>query len=193
MEPISSVIYELQVPDFQKQLPQQECGGLLGDYELISLEKQVPDNENCLGKIVKDFSTDLGSYGMGGYGFFGLRLAQSLNDIWIVVPIMHSGGMIKIDGHHIGKLDLYEDGAEIDYEQWQNDIEEQRNLVKGSAIKMIKIEKSSFRTVLDNGSVICLPDLAESSGCDQDFGFGFLPDDDLRKAITLSPTDQIFA
>lgn len=68
------VIYEYQVPDLRKPLPAESPWGPSG--ELIPFVPEPVDPSELSGKRIDDYHLDVGTYGMGGPAFFGLRFGE---------------------------------------------------------------------------------------------------------------------
>lgn len=90
---MSSLRYKFQIPDPSRPLP----GDLppWGPHcELIDFEPVPLTPERVVGRTVDEVRTYVGTYGMGGPGFFGLRLG----DEWLVVAIWGADSWIEADG-----------------------------------------------------------------------------------------------
>ncbi len=56
-----------------------------------------------VGRDVQAWNGQLGSYGMGGYGFFGLRLAPTANfpAEWLILTLFAADNWLLLDGHWV--------------------------------------------------------------------------------------------
>jgi hypothetical protein len=125
---------------------------------------------------------------MGGPGFFGLRLGEE----WLVVAIWGASEWIVADGV------LIQDYFFADYgrpKPWITDEVDNLspNLV-GTKIESLELHQRSMRISFSNGMLLEIGEAAEGrpllEGNKQPRAF--LEDDDLRKAVFLSPTTEIW-
>ena len=87
---MTSLRYKFKIPDASKPL--------VGDLppwgpwcELIDFQPAALAAEMVVGRTVEQICTHVGTYGMGGPGFFGLRLGSE----WLVIAIW--GGFVDRD------------------------------------------------------------------------------------------------
>lgn len=84
-----------EIPDLEKPLPEPN-GDLLGcEYERVALDTRPVSPAQLVGRRVEGVETTLGSYGPGGYGFFGLLLG---GDEWFVIPVFGAAEWLALDG-----------------------------------------------------------------------------------------------
>lgn len=90
---ITSLRYEFQIPDPTKPISGDlsPCGS---EYELMDFKPQAVSAEMVVGRTVDEICLYVGTYGMGGPGFFGLRLGTE----WLVVAIWGAASWILVDG-----------------------------------------------------------------------------------------------
>lgn len=136
-------------------------------------------------KKICEVSNELGTYGMGGCGFFGLRLG----DKWPVISIFRAQEWFTVDNDTLGNLTYVQiNGDEI---QVVDKLSEQ---IVGAQIVEFRLCAKSLFIKFNNGMVIAIEE--DSSDRANFFGTGksrsFLPEDDIRKAVFLSPTSEIW-
>jgi len=126
---------------------------------------------------------------MGGPGFFGLRLGPE----WLIIAVGSAGEWMRCDGRRVedGFYDLNGDPA-----PWITDTEDQLSpVIVGRAIAAIEVAKTSMAITFDNGLALSIEESSAARPIFQGSGEPrvFDPDDDLRGAVFLSPTTEIWA
>ena len=183
---MTSLRYEFKIPD-----PSRPLSGDVPPWgptcELIDFQPAALAAEMVVGRSVDQICTHVGSYGMGGPGFFGLRLG----DEWLVIAIWGAESWIEINGR------IVQDGFWDTNERprpWITDEEDElTEVLIGQPITAFEVAKYSL--------MFCIGELtlsiAESpegrpilQGNKQRRSFE--PADDLRKAVFLSPTIELW-
>lgn len=91
---------------------------------------------------VVEVSTRLGTYGMGGPGFFGLLCQTLQGTFWLTMTVWSSGEYVMLDGRVIECPSQYE----AQYHPWQiGDDEEINVLLKDATIKGIDLSDTECR------------------------------------------------
>ncbi|WP_136439833.1 hypothetical protein [Pacificoceanicola onchidii] len=175
---------DFQIPDLDRPLPEARQGGMFGDYELMPLEHQVATAAKICGRRIENMQNNLGSYGMGGYGFFGLDLGGE----WLVVPIHLAAMWLVLDGRPF-------DGPK-EKRPWILDGNDQLALERmvGATIINAEFAKDHLKIVLDNEAVISIDADPRSRARFEGTGHprAFLDSDDLASAVFLSPSPEIY-
>lgn len=126
---------------------------------------------------------------MGGNGFFGLRLG----DEWLVIAIWDSSSWIHLDGKLLEDHETHEQVLPDLHVTHEGEALNAKTI--GAKITDFVITRTSLCITLDNGT--CLSIEADPNSRPVYPGTGaprcFLEDDDLRKAVFLSPTGEIWA
>lgn len=107
-------------------------------------------------KIV-DYSVNLGTYGMGGPGFFGIKVQGDFGIRWLVYCIWSAGEHILLDNRILECHSKYASKYKpwINFDKQSESQEEVRNLLKGSVIsEVILAENDLTITFLREDSVI---------------------------------------
>ncbi|HEY8597694.1 MAG TPA: hypothetical protein VIL85_04645 [Thermomicrobiales bacterium] len=84
--------------------------------------------ERVVNRVIVEWSAGLGSYGMGGYGFFGLKLAATEQhpEEWLVLTLWGASGWLLFDGKWISAhpelwtIQRPLTGNFVGYERWDN-------------------------------------------------------------------------
>lgn len=187
--PHSSLRLDICIPDLSRPLPPEMQGGLGSDHELMPLRMELPSKAELVGSRINGFSSHLGSYGMGGVGILGLQL----DDQWLIICLDGAGNWVEYENRMI------EDYFYEDYDRGKpwvtDDADEISGKLAGSTIVDFDVQKHSMAIQLDTGSSILIhPDASRRplfEGTKRERVF--LDTDDLRHAITLSPTGELYA
>jgi hypothetical protein len=183
----SSVRYKFQIPDPEQPIPLEEQK--LGPSGVLMPFKPTPlDFKALLDRPVDEVTTIVGTYGMGGPGFFGLRLGEE----WLVISIWGASDWILVDGRLVRDSYYERNGRDTPW------IHEQENglmpYLIGATITMLEIQKHNLTICFSNGAVLEIDDTPERrfihEGSKQSRKFRWA--DDLRDAVFLSPTAEIW-
>ncbi len=157
--------------------------------ELIPFKPNPLQPSDIIGQYIKDISCGVGTYGMGGPGFFGLKIASGQ---WFVIAIWGAGEWIRLNDR------LVEDAFYQKYDRskpWISETKEElAKYVIGQAIIGCSIEQFSLSLTLKNDLKFIIEEAAnrrplyEGSKKLREFS----PNDDLRRAVFLSPTAEIW-
>lgn len=188
-----SIYYKYQIPDKTRPIPKNQRGWVGPSGELIDFEPNPVAFEDVAGRTIKEFSPSLGTYGMGGPGFLGLKLGQE----WLVIAISGAGEWMTSKGRNV------EDSFHDKYNRptpWLADWlpgeaadELSKNLVE-TKISSLQVLPKSLRIDFSNGYDLTVLEehssrpILEGSKEPREFK----SDDDLRKAVFLSPTNEIW-
>lgn len=185
---MAHIILEFEVPDPQRPIPSKQRGPLGPSCELVPFVPTRVVPEQVVGKRVDEVCPYVGTYGMGGPGFFGLRLGEE----WLVVSIWGAGEWILVDDR------LVEDTFGESYGRprpWIHDGEDQlsQRLV-GTKIVALSIQRHSLEIRFSSGARMVIDEGPERrpilEGLKEPRIFSH--DDDLGKAIFLSPTAELW-
>jgi hypothetical protein len=183
-----SVIYEYQIPDPERPVPRAERGWCGPSGELISFRPEPLDPIAVAGRRVDELVRCAGTYGMGGPGFVALRLASE----WLVIAIWGAAEWITCRGR-LMEDDFWEE--ERRPRPWiTDDADELSPMIEGGVIETTKIARHHLRITFDRGCDITIDESPDSRpehpgpGGPRAFG----ESDDLRKAVFLAPTTEIW-
>jgi hypothetical protein len=140
-----------------------------------------------VGRTVDEICTHVGTYGMGGPGFFGLRLG----DEWLVIAIWGAASWVQVDGRIVE--DVFWDTNGWPRPWITNEGDELSRLLVGQHITSFELAEHSL-TVGIGGRTLSISESPEGrpmlEGSKEPRSFE--PGDDLRKAVFLSPTIEIW-
>jgi len=80
---VRNLIYEYEIPDPAHPIPESERGMCGPSGQLVKFHPPPVSADEVVGRHIAKVSPNVGTYGMGGPGFFGL----CLGDEWLVVAI----------------------------------------------------------------------------------------------------------
>lgn len=182
-----NLVYEYEIPDTNRPIP-ESARGLGASGVLVPFKPAQLQPEQVIGRTIDQLEPYLGTYGMGGPGFFGLRLGAE----WLVVAIWGAAEWV-----HANDL-LVADGFHDDYGRptpWlSEDSDRLSECMVGERIISIEIERHRFKLVLSNDLELKIEEYAARrpilEGTKEPRAFS--SDDDLRRVIFLSPTAEIW-
>ncbi len=183
---MTHVIYKFEIPDPTRPIAGEQ--GLGPSGELMPFVPAPLRPEDVIGRSVAEVCTFVGTYGMGGPGFFGLRLG----DEWLVVSIWGASEWMHVNGR------LVQDHFGPQYGRRDAWISEDRDDLSprlvGSAINGMDIREHSFEVLFSNGDVLRIEEAHEGrpilEGSKEPRAFA--AEDDLRRAVFLSPTAELW-
>ncbi|WGW05223.1 hypothetical protein [Tropicibacter oceani] len=181
---------DFMTPDLSRPLPEELSNSLVGEYEMMPLERRPALPEEVVGRRIDMLSVTLGSYGMGGYGFFGLLLDSGE---WLIVALDGAATWIELDGRILEDPFHEGQGAKGPWIVAADDAAALAR-ISGARIVSLDIKAKSLDMLLDNGARFCISDNPDRrpilAGSRKKRAF--LQGDDLRDAVFLSPSGEIF-
>ena len=183
----SSLIRGFEIPDPARPIAEGERGiGPSG--ELIPFEPGRLQASHIVGRRVDEIVPYVGTYGMGGPGFFGIRLGNE----WLTIAIWGASEWITVDGLLVGDVFFGHYGRP---EPWISESGDRLSTeLVGSTITAIDIEPRSLLMSFSNGLSMSIDEAPDSrpifEGTKQPRRF--VDGDDLRDVIFLSPTTEIW-
>jgi len=184
-----TIVYKYDIPDPLRPIPQNKDNwGPSG--HLIPFTPVPVSAEQIVGRMIDDISPHIGTYGMGGPGFFGLRLGPE----WLVIAIWGAGEWIEARGRYLEDLDYREYGRSSPWlpghgEPANGELEKH---IVGQKVRSIEVRRVSLRIVLDNEFDLTIEESPDRRPLSGGAKMKFTEDDDLRKAVFLAPTDEIW-
>ena len=189
---MTGVIYEYQIPNPAKPIPESERAlGPSGELINFSPEQVIP--AVIIGQTVLEICPYLGTYGMGGPGFFGLRVEIG----WLVIAIWGASEWMTAKGRNIGDSfhDNYGRGKPwlADWQPEEERDELSKNLL-GQKITNFEVAQKSLCILFENGFDITIQEHGKTRPIleGNKLPRNFQEEDDLRKAVFLSPTTEIW-
>lgn len=180
------VIYEYQIPAPGTSTPPSLFGP---SGQLISFTPDPLQAQDVMDLPIEELSTCVGTYGMGGPGFFGLRLE---NQKWLVIAIWGAADCIHVDNRLIENTEYSE--QDLHPPPWIREHDTLSPQVIGHTIRHIEIQCHSMYFELSNGMRFSIEEDAATRpvwpGNQKPRAFN--ESDDLRRAVFLAPTAEIW-
>lgn len=176
------------IPDLSRPLPEGRRS--LGDYELMALDP-VPVREGDLaGRALDEIRPRLGGYGMGGFGFVGLRIGED----WLIVPLFEAAQWMALDGRLLEDPAHAEDGRPAPWMAGDPEGRAVSDRLVGQRINAARLRRDAVRLEFDNGAVLEIdPDPARRPRMEHGgHRRAFLPQDDLSAALFFSPSPNLY-
>jgi hypothetical protein len=168
------------------EIPDQPASG--PSAKLVRFKPGPLRQADIVGRRIDEIVPYAGTYGMGGPGFFAFRLGEE----WLIIAVWGAGEWLQAAGRRVEDLLYRQNGSP---KPWiSEDGDELSQQVVGRAIKAIEVGRIAMTMTLDNGLTI---------GIDEDPATRpifpgskerrtFKPEDDLRQAVFLCPTIEIW-
>lgn len=186
-----NIVDKYEIPDPALLSPDAQRG-MRPSAPLIAFHPLPISASDVLGKVVQEVSDCVGTYGMGGPGFFGLRLGRE----WLVVAVRGAAEWMTARGRNVG--DSFHDnyGRPRPWlADWisENPDELSPHLL-GGTISSIAVEKHSMKIELDNGFDLTIAEAPDDRPIFEGSKEArrFTTSDDLRRAVFLAPTTEIW-
>ncbi len=183
----SSLISGFEIPDPARPIAEGDRG-LGPSGELVPLEPDRLQASQVIGRRVDEIVPYVGTYGMGGPGFFGIRLGNE----WLTIAIWGAGEWITVDGLLVQDMRFGHYGRR---EPWISENGDRLSpALVGSTITAIEIKPRALLVSFSNGLSLSIdepPDyrpIFEGTKQPRKFVDG----DDLRDVVFLSPTTEIW-
>lgn len=184
---MSALTYKFQIPDLTRPLPRTREWSPSG--ELVDFHPKPLAAADVIGRRIDGHSLYLGTYGMGGAGLYGLKLG----DEWLVIALHGAGAWMRAEGRLIEDFFWSERGRP---KPWtlEGEGDHLAPRITGRTIASITIDRDALRITLDDGFALYIESDPTTRPRFEGNGAlrAFADDDDLRRAVFLAPTDEIW-
>ena len=186
--PISHTSVELFIPDLKKPLSEEQRGAFGSTHELVPFTPQAVQCEDVVGRCIDEVRLNVGTYGMGGLGYWGMRLGEE----WLIIALFGASDWLLIDGVDVETI-ADQGGRTVNgvSEQVTDTVSER---LRGKIIADFDIQQNALELVLEDGTLLAID--ADPETRPRFAGTGqlraFTDEDDLRKVVFLSPTAEIW-
>ncbi len=176
-----------QIPDPAQ--PKRDRTGPAPSAPLVDFVPPPLNPAALHGRRIEALSENIGTYGMGGAGYFGLKLDTG---DWFVIAVRGAASWMTANGRLIEDF-FYQDDRRP--RPWLTDDDDELSpRILGHAIAAIEVQPHSLAIRLGDGFHLAIsPDPATRPifhGSKQPRAFEAA--DDLRRNVFLSPTDEIW-
>ena len=183
------IVYAYQLPDPLRPISSATPFGPSG--ELRPFRPPPVDPAEILGRRAEAATGSVGTYGMGGPGFFGLRFGER----WLVVAVWGAAAWMRLDNRCV------EDRQHAQYGRPAPWLSDEPNAfatlearLTSSPVTHFEVTSKSLVMAFENGATLCIDEDASHRPRFEGDGEprAFECDDDLRKAVFFSPTTEIW-
>lgn len=162
------------------EIPESQQGPLGPRAELVPFLPQPVAETEVLGRPIDEISQNIGTYGMGGAGFFGLLLGKE----WLTIALWGAENWLRFNDRILGNINYVPgDGMA----PWDRD-ELTRSMI-GRTIVSLRVDRTTMELTLSDGGELRLDAEPERrpifAGCKSPRVFE--DDDDLRRVVFLMP------
>lgn len=187
---MGSVITAFEIPDPTRPIPIEERR-LGPSGELVPFVPPPVDKSQIVGRVVREVSLTVGTYGMGGPGFFGLRLDSE----WLVISLWGAGEWILVDDRLVADAFFAKYGRERPWTgENEDDLEALGPRIVGSTIVFLDVSRTKLEIRFSSGARLVIDEtptrrpILEGSKEPR----VLTPEEDLRLAVFLSPTTELW-
>lgn len=170
------LVRDLQIPDPAGPPEGFEAGTMGPSAPLVPFRPDPADPDDVVGATVQGWTASAGTYGMGGPGFVALDLGGR----WLVVTLWGAGSWIRLDDRLLDDVPRDEPGVLVGWEIAECVVERTWMAVDLAAPGA---DGHSLRLAADPSDRPAFPDGRPRA---------FAPTDDLRTAVVLAPTTEIW-
>lgn len=176
-----------EIPD--PALPRREREGVAPSQPLVPFHPKPLAADEVAGRRIEAVSIYVGTYGMGGAGFFGLHLDGG---DWLVIALRGAASWMEAEGRAVEDF-FYQDHKRP--RPWiTDDNDELGPRMAGRRITSLAVEPHALALKLDDGFTLSIDrdpagrPIFEGSKEPR----AFAAQDDLRRNVFLAPTDEIW-
>lgn len=185
---MATCYYTFEIPDLSRPI----TGGtaMSPSGALMPFIPRPLEAERLVGRRIDDVTINAGTYGMGGPGFLGLKLGAD----WLVVALWGAASWTTCQGRLVEDLFHADAGRPEPWTPETGSPDILNAALVGQTIEAVDIRQHALCIAISGGFDLTI---AEDPAARPVFaGNGepraFAPDDDLRRAVFLSPTVELW-
>lgn len=185
---MTTLVSKFQIPDPARPIPEAERSVMGPSAHLKPFYPTLLEPRSIAGRRIDDVTTSAGTYGMGGPGFFALLLGKD----WLVISLWGAAAWMTCDSRLIEDL-FHKDASRP--EPWiGRGIDAFQDHIVGRTIEDIDIAPASLRIALSGGADLAIDadPLTRPLFAGNLQPRAFTADDDLRRAVFLAPTTELW-
>jgi hypothetical protein len=185
---MTTCVYTFEIPDLSR--PIANATDMSPSGELMPFHPAPLDPAQVIGRRIDDVAINAGTYGMGGPGFFALRLSGD----WLVIAIWGAASWMTCQGRLIDDLFFDTGNRGTPWIVGGDSIEPICYALNGQTVDSITLTRDAMHIAISDGLDLTID--ADPAKRPVFAGNGrpraFAPDDDLRRAVFLSPTTELW-
>jgi hypothetical protein len=184
---MSALVYKIQIPDSARPLPRTREWSPSG--ELVDFHPKPLASADVIGRRIDGHSLYIGTYGMGGAGMYGLKLGGE----WLVIALRGAGAWMRAEGRLVEDF-FWSDRGRSKPWTLEGEGDHLAPRITGRTIAGIVIEPDALRITFDDGFALYIESDAQTRPHFEGNGAlrAFVEGDDLRRAVFLAPTDELW-
>jgi hypothetical protein len=185
---MTTLVYKFQIPDPSRPVPGASELSPSGELQLFHAAPLDP--ARVVGQRIDDVASNAGTYGMGGPGFFALKLGDS----WLTIALWGAAAWMTCKGRLIEDLFHDTDNRAPPWISEADGIAPLQRALVDQAITGITIDRHALRIAISGGYDLTL----DADPATRPVFFGnkqpraFTAEDDLRRAVFLAPTTELW-
>jgi hypothetical protein len=187
---MTTCVYRFEIPDPARPISAASDLAIGPSGELAPFEPPPLLAAQIVGRRIEDVNPTAGAYGMGGPGFFALRLGGD----WLVVAVWGAGSWMSLKGR---PLEDWRSSRANWTQPWLDETDGCGALcaeLVGESILAFDVEKHALRIGISGGCDLTIErdPAARPAFAGDGRPRAFKPDDDLRRAVFLAPTPELW-
>ncbi|MEQ1783713.1 MAG: hypothetical protein ABMA14_20340 [Hyphomonadaceae bacterium] len=189
---MTTCVYTFEIPDLSR--PIANATEMSPSGELAPFSPEPLDPDKIVGRRILGVIANAGTYGMGGPGFFALKLDPNLGADWLVIALWGAASWMTCQGRLVEDLHFDVAGRP---QPWMSDtvgIGALEMVLAGKRIESVSVAPRAMRIGISRGLDLTIADDVTARPVFGGNGLprAFTPDDDLRRAVFLSPTIELW-
>lgn len=181
------LVTTFQIPT-GRSIPDEEQGDFGPSAELVDFTPKPLSENDLAGCRVDEVTANAGTYGMGSPGFFGIRFGEQ----WLIISIWGAGEWLNVGGRRVMDSHHERNGTPVPWISTKGD--DLSPLLVGRNVTSLALTKTTMALGFDDDVSLRIEDESSSrpvfGGTKQ--ARAFEETDDLRSAVFLSPTPEIW-
>ncbi len=178
---------KFEIPDPTRPIPESERK-LGPSGHLIPFTPKRLDPSIVVGRELEEICPYVGTYGMGGPGYFGFRFDKD----WLVIAVWGAADWLVAGDRHVG--DSFYDNYGRPMPLLYDDHDELSPQIIGQKLSYVEVKEKSFAMLFENGMKIEIEEAPDNRPLMEGTKEmrKFAEADDLRDAVFLSTTTEIW-
>ena len=184
---MATLVYAFEIPD--RSRPIANATEMSPSGELMPFHPAPLDPAQVIGRCISNVVTNAGTYGMGGPGFFALRLGGD----WLVIALWGAAAWMTCQDRLVEDYFFNDEGRPA---PWTNELDSMDPIhdLAGKLIESIAVTRDALRIGISGGYDLTIDadPATRPVFAGNKHPRAFAPDDDLRRAVFLSPTTELW-
>jgi len=185
---MTTCVYSYEIPDLSR--PIVHATKMSPSGELRPFVPQPATPQEIIGRQIDEIITYAGTYGMGGPGFFGLRLGED----WLIIALWGAASWMTCRGRLVEDWHFDSSGRPEPWVNATDGLDLLNRALAGQTVETIEIAPRAMHIVISGGFDLTIAEDPRERPAFAGNGQprAFAPEDDLRRAVFLSPTTELW-